>query len=355
MDSYTNSTPPLFARVIVKSKMCGPFRATLDGTDVTHLFPKTAGLIPSFTLSAALFIPLHPGQHTFTATADMVGFLPSDCKADEDTANFTVGEPRDTPYMVECRMKGVPIPPDWSQSEARWKFMGEIKSLINPPGGSPTDRANVWAYSDPYVRGACIVRAANDGPGDSFGIICQSATTGAACFWQNEPGKGWESQPLKLSELLNGNTIMQKFGDCTACHRGNNAFLIDPQEPVWQRVMKNISSTISVAAGPTNVPIGVNFTTRVNASPDTRTITLADGSPYQYPRFIPIGRDPMGKKWINPPPEATEVLCSGACHENHKGHIEVQVNGINFPSSRWMPPDCHVGSPANDPSKNCYD
>lgn len=88
-------------------------------------------------------------------------------------------------YMESCRSKGVPIPPDWKQSSSEWESHGNLKTILLTPNNldqTPVDHisfASVWSYASSDVRGACIALGRNGG---SFQIICQSATTGHACF-----------------------------------------------------------------------------------------------------------------------------------------------------------------------------
>lgn len=337
-ESYTKTFFPI-AEVKFKSQLCGPFRATLDGIDVTFQFPNIGpGPKPSY---AATVFNLAPGPHTLTVTADMdVGFLVSQCSNEKDTANFTTGEIRDTPYMQVCRMNSVPIPPDWAETGTAWVRQGELlpESVLISFESEPTRVAIVWTYSDPRVRGACIALPRGDiYPGGSFGIICQSATTGYACFWQTSDG--WMGKSLEISKLRDRfNTGIE---NCTDCHRGNNVFLFAPDDPTWQKVMRGIVVNVG-ASRPTVIPIGRNFTTRVEASSDNRTVTLPGGQSITYPRYIPVSGLPG---WENPLPTSSDP-CADACHENYRPQLILK--GVSLP--RFMPPRCAMNSPATNPT-----
>ena len=169
-----------------QSRQClrNGFRALLDGLDVTSQF-SPASL--SSTTSQATFPGLSSGTHTLTASADVQHwFLFPYCSSASASATFKVNA--DTPYMADCRAQGVPIPPDWAETGTSWVDQGNL----NTNGGGtnllqgPVD-AHVWTYTDPNVRGACVALPREDGsPGSLAGIICQSATTGKACFWDNQ-------------------------------------------------------------------------------------------------------------------------------------------------------------------------
>lgn len=220
-----------------------------------------------------------------------------------------------TAYMNDCRTHNVPVPPDWAESGTDWVQQGTLTTNMLQPG----QFAAVWTYTDPSRRGACIALPRGNGaPGSPAGIICQSATTGYACFWDNklrdDPADrfiGWSGQRLVISQLQDGSNL---DSPCTGCHRGNNVYLIAPDDTTWARVLRRSM------AGPTPG----TFTTRVEASSDTR-----GGGP----RYIPITTLPERPGWEN-----TYVGYCGGCHE-------APASGFTRPS---MPPAC-AGAPGG-----CY-
>jgi hypothetical protein len=249
-------------------------------------------------------------------------------------------------YMESCRARGVPVPPDWKQSSSEWESHGNLKTILltpNSPEQAPVDHtafASVWSYASPNVRGACIALGRNGG---SFQIICQSATTGHACFWGNDPSSSrtqWtpEATEVQLSSLRDP---VQGFAlgtvACTECHRGNNAFLVAPDDPTWATVLR------PERVRPT-------FTTRVEQSPQQGWLTFG-ATTISYPRFIPVG----GKSVALNNPLPTTTGCSGSCHESHFEILEKNhtVEGY-VRAPRPMGPNCAHDSPPDDPVRNCY-
>jgi hypothetical protein len=227
-------------------------------------------------------------------------------------------EGEDTAYMNYCRDNDVPIPPDWAESGTAWALQGTLTENLLDPGGF----AAVWTYTDPARRGGCIALPRGDGsPGTVAGIICQSATTGAACFWDNirrdppgpEMAMGWRGQRLVVSQLKDGTNLNSA---CTDCHRGNNVFNISPDDTTWARVLRRTMAGSQPGT----------FTTRVESSTDHR-----DGRP----RYIPLTTVPARAGWEN-----TYVGRCGSCHE---------ASPLTRQPS--MPPGCATSS--TNPSR-CY-
>jgi hypothetical protein len=222
-------------------------------------------------------------------------------------------------YMNDCRAHNVPIPPDWAESGTAWRKQGTLSTNLLAPGGY----AEVWTYSDPTVRGACVALPRDSGAvGTLAGIICQSATTGHACFWDNQlrsaPANvlGWSGKRLVISELVDGAT-MADGKRCTGCHRGNNVYLLSPDDPTWAKTLRG-----PMVGGSTGT-----FTTRVEASSDNTG---------GHPRYIPVTTVPPRSGWDNPFSAAAN--CAGACHEKP-----------TLFAAPAMPPACASPSVAN-----CY-
>lgn len=269
---------------------------------------------------------------------------PSDAPGPTQPASVTVVSEGD--YRESCRAKGVPIPPDWKSTSSEWDRHGNLHTILLTPNHldrTPVDDtsfASVWSYASPDVRGACIALGRSSG---SFQIICQSAMTGHACFWSNDPSSPstvWspdtaEVQIASLRDPVQG--FAQGTVPCTECHRGNNAFLYAPDDPTWATVLR-----------PEHVR--PTFTTLVEQSSHHGELTFG-ATTITYPRFIPIG----GKLMALNNPLPTGPGCSGSCHELHltilkKNHtIEGYVK-----APRPMGPNCAANSPPDDPTKNCY-
>lgn len=264
----------------------------------------------------------------------------------DQAANVAVTSEGNTEYIKMCRAKDVPIPPDWKPSLSDWESHGNLGTILLTPNNMEkvqadhTTFASVWSYASPTVRGACIALGRNGG---SFQVICQSAATGHACFWGNDPSSpstSWnpETADVTMSSLRDPE---QGFAPgtvpCTECHRGSNAFLVAPDDSTWATVLRPAQPR------PT-------FTTLVEQSAQPGP-PAPGGMTSTSPRFIPIG----GKSVALSNPLPTIPGCSGACHESHyeilgKGHT---VEGyVRIP--RPMGPNCAGTSPADDPTRDCY-
>ncbi|HEU0133614.1 MAG TPA: hypothetical protein VFR28_02240, partial [Allosphingosinicella sp.] len=194
----------------------------------------------------------------------------------------------ETPYMSECRAAGVPVPPNFSMSKpGAWKNQGNLSfNMLDPE-----QAASVWTWTDPARRGACVaLPRRNGGPGTFAGIICQSATTGKACFWDNltraDPFRRIPAatETMVIRDLQDGRTL-DEGAPCTGCHTGNNVYIMSPDDPTWAKLMRG-----PLTAG--------NFTTVFEPLANT----VAGG-----PRYTPIAH----ASWTNPP---LAVGCSGSCH-----------------------------------------
>lgn len=318
-----NVRNPVVAKVKVGNACGDPFRALLDGVDVTAQFLPSS---PSSSVTQATFPGLASGAHTLTASAGVQHwFLFPYCSTASDTATFNVNT--DTPYMADCRAQGVPIPPDWAESGTAWVNQGNL----NTNGGGTnllqgSVDAFVWTYTDPNVRGACIALPRESGaPGSLAGIICQSATTGKACFWDNQLKSqptnilGWSGKKLVISELVDGTTFAaggNVGGRCTSCHSGDNVFLISPDDPTWAKALR----------GPLNGGAsGGRFTTQVDSG-----------------RYTPL---PVATNWTNG--VSPGANCGAGCHELPPSSIRAMRNTVNTiaPVNRMpMPPSCAAGS-----------
>lgn len=249
-------------------------------------------------------------------------------------------------YLESCRAKGVPIPPDWKPASSDWERHGNLHTILLTPNTldqAPVDEtsfASVWSYAPPQGRGACIALGRNGG---LFQVICQSATTGYACFWSNDPrspATSWtpETAEMRMISLLDP---VRGFAPgtvpCTDCHRGNNAFLYAPDDPAWATVLRPEQER------PT-------FTTQVEQSSHHGQLTFGATTTI-YPRFTPIGGNAVALH--NPLPTTTG--CSGSCHELHLEILKknrTDEGYVRIP--RPMGPNCAQNSPPDDPTRNCY-
>jgi hypothetical protein len=252
----------------------------------------------------------------------------------------------DTDYMKTCRANDVPVPPDWKPSSSEWERHGNLSTILLTPNhmdkvqADDSTFASVWSYASPTVRGACLALGRNGGV---FQVICQSATTGHACFWGNDPSSpntSWnpETAEVKMSSLRDPERgFAPGTVPCTECHRGSNAFLVAPDDPTWATVLRPAQARST-------------FTTRVEHSSPPKQ-PAPDGVTIAHPRFIPIG----GKTVPLNNPLPTIPGCSGDCHESHyeilgKGHTTEGYVRIPRP----MGPNCARNSPPEDPARKCY-
>lgn len=216
-----------------------------------------------------------------------------------------------TGYMKACSAAGVPVPPNFATKGTAWKFQGKLTTKII----QATEDANVWTWASASRKGACIaLPRGSGGVGSLAGIICQSATTGKACFWDNrlrgaDVSLGWKDITLKIADLQDGNNLAE---NCTGCHRGNNVYLMSPDDPVWGKVMGR------------GGPLHPKFTTTVTASSD-----MLDG----HPRYIPMSSQAT---WKNVAPAASPSC--NACHENP---VVAQVMTMP-PACSSLPTGCNV-------------
>lgn len=264
----------------------------------------------------------------------------------DQTSKVVITSTGDTEYMKTCRANNVPVPPAWKSSASEWEHHGNLTTILLTPNhldkvqADSTTFASVWSYASPTVRGACLALGRNGG---TFQVICQSAATGHACFWGNDPSSSSSSWTPETAEITMSSLRDPEQGfasgtvPCTECHRGTNAFLVAPDDPTWATVLR------PAQARPT-------FTTRVEQSSPPEQAG-SGGIPITNPRFIPIG----GKTVALNNPLPTIPGCSGACHESHyeildKGHTTEGYVRIPRP----MGPNCARYSPDNDPTRNCY-
>jgi hypothetical protein len=212
-----------------------------------------------------------------------------------------------TAYMDACEGEEVPIPPDFPGPE--WKNQGEqivefiSAQLLDDAGVSRDGRTEVYAYRG--RTGVCMAlpRAIGDvysrgGNVRLLGVICQSETTGKACFWDNidrTTGRTitGPSAFLDIKALQDGTNLNE---NCTSCHRGGNVFNVHPNTPV--DLTRPSSSPVD--GRPYDIHPGT---------------ILVPGTTYSSIRYTPMGSNRFGP-WTNPGPLGLTPSggCTG-CHE----------------------------------------
>lgn len=237
-----------------------------------------------------------------------------------------------TDYIRRCRQAGVPLPPDFATGGTDWKNQGALVTNVLSPGAY----AGVYTFHSPTVRGACVaLPRGSGGPGSLMGIICQSAITGAACFWDNKlrsggpaaPAIGWANMTVRIADLQDADNLSE---NCTECHTGNNVYVVMPDDPTWGKLLRR--NMVGTDHG--------NFTLRVKNSTNSSS-PAGSGSPFRY---TPISSQATWGNTVNAPG------CASGCHEG--ANAEVEARWRRLPS----PPPMAPSGPACASSGvgNCY-
>jgi hypothetical protein len=161
-------------------------------------------------------------------------------------------------YIRQCQDNEVPIPPVWSPTSREWRNQGRITPFI----ASDLSLVEVWTYTSTSPQGVCYalprMRTAYTDI-QALGIICQSETTGKACFWDNKrrpasstprrpsagtassnPGNfflGADTFNVNVADMRDGYNLDE---NCTDCHRGQNVFLIHSGDALQVRGLDTI-------------------------------------------------------------------------------------------------------------------
>lgn len=154
-------------------------------------------------------------------------------------------------YMRACNNNFVPLPPVWNPQlgPSLWQRQGVVPNPFAAPG---LTQVEVWTYESTSPQGICFALPRMSAGGNigtdigALGIICQSQTTGKACFWDNveRPTGAADSgetdefvrRPAGQSKIRGAATVdldpvnmsdgYNLNENCTDCHRGSNVFLI---------------------------------------------------------------------------------------------------------------------------------
>jgi hypothetical protein len=226
-----------------------------------------------------------------------------------------------TRYTGDCDRAGVPVPPDFATVGSAWTHQGNLSTNMLAPGAV----AQVWTWADPVRRGACVVLPrGSGGAGSLAGLICQGAATGNACFWDNlDRATGariaWASNTLVIRNLQDGTMLAE---NCTGCHKGNNVYLLAPDDPVWCRLLRGgPGAGCSAPSGASAANLSLEVEGAVNLIHQPRTSM-------QHTRYFPMTGTPSRPGWTNS--AATSPGCGGICHLD-------SVGGFSTPT---MPPAC---------------
>jgi hypothetical protein len=196
-------------------------------------------LLPSET---ALFVQvgiLAPAAAAAGGVAAPQGAPPAD----------SVLQARET-YAKECRKAGVPIPPTWG--DAGWMSQG----ILADPFISVGLNAEVYMFKSVTPKGVCLAlprygKAPNEPNNSLLGIICMSDGKAPdqiadACFWDNQKDDKTTDIPRTGNFPLNtffaaGDELDGgQGGTCTACHAGENAYIVHPSDPAFDGILGDI-------------------------------------------------------------------------------------------------------------------
>ena len=132
-------------------------------------------------------------------------------------------------YCAACLAEGVPEPPAFDSGQ--WVSKGAVASQFT---SSPVKDILVYESSSP--AGICVALPRGSGATiELLGVICQSQSTGRACFWDNASNTGdlfasagarltaTDIRTLDIAQFRNGDQLHE---NCTNCHRGGNVYLI---------------------------------------------------------------------------------------------------------------------------------
>ncbi|MEQ1504247.1 MAG: thrombospondin type 3 repeat-containing protein, partial [Myxococcota bacterium] len=220
-------------------------RDQLAGLDAAGLDPVDRTVVTSRIIAG--WVRTHPAlDEPLTVAAALLALAEGEVTGGGSDAVDDVTEALRVPpppaglvsYLDQCRASAVPIPPDWRSPS--WQFVGDLVPPFDFVGSSAL--VQVYKFEDPSVPGICVaLPRSTGGTLGLMGIICQSATTGAACFWDNVDLNGNRintplTSPLAIAGLQNGDLLGE---NCTACHRGENVFLIHPNTPLDLRPATN--------------------------------------------------------------------------------------------------------------------
>jgi len=238
-----------------------------------------------------------------------------------------------TDYIRRCREAKVPIPPDFATSGTDWKNQGALGTNVLNPG----QYAGVYTYHDPHVRGACVaLPRGGGGAGSLMGIICQSAETGAACFWDNKlrsggataPSMGWSNQTIRIADLQDADNLNE---NCTGCHTGNNVYIVMPDDATWGKLLRRAMAGTDHG----------NFTLRVRNATNNGS-PAGSGSPFRY---TPISN----QGWSN---AVNSPGCANSCHEGANGNVATRWSSLTPVPS--MPPACSRQTGLPNDVERCY-
>ncbi len=157
-------------------------------------------------------------------------------------------------YAKKCRKEGVPIPPTWGTTGAGgWTSKGVLART--DVFISDDKLAEVFEFQSASPQGVCLAlprykEAPADAKFELLGIICMGTGvdigggkfSSKACFWDNQKDKVGVEFPRTGEFPINTNFAAGPEldggtgGTCTACHAGENSFIVHPDKKPFQNI-----------------------------------------------------------------------------------------------------------------------
>jgi len=223
-------------------------------------------------------------------------------------------------YAKKCRKAGVPIPPTWGKTGAGfWNSKGQLASVFI----STDKKAEVFEYQSAAPEGVCLAlprykAAPPDAPIELLGIICMGtgidngsgATVSNACFWDNQLEKLGVMVPRTGEFPINTNFAAGdelkggSGGVCTACHAGENAYIIHPDDAAFRGIANLKPKAWYKPMVPAGWPLNPGPNTKlatvpVPAGEDSCLVCHSAGRKQRLPEIVREIATPMGENYCD--------------------------------------------------------
>lgn len=157
---------------------------------------------------------------------------------------FEAPKPKSSDYIDACVSAGVPIPDRlFDDSNDQWRNAGFMEDRILGPGAStnPVTGNELWVYLSDDPTGVCLSLRrfwGGDPPRGHFDLICLGLESNNACFFESE---GFDNE-TNLDGAVNTSSISagedtQVAAPCTACHIGENPFIVHPLDQAFEKAL----------------------------------------------------------------------------------------------------------------------
>lgn len=146
-------------------------------------------------------------------------------------------------YIEECLGAGVPVPTTVTDPSEGWVNRGNLSTTFI---GDLADDNEIWSWEspDPVRPGVCLAlpRWTPDNEAKLFGIICLGTRTSRACFFDNDSNEPrWPRYEVRsIDDFIGGaDLITNGQGVCTDCHAGENPFVVHPEDPAFEDLVRS--------------------------------------------------------------------------------------------------------------------